>query len=222
MFKIFGKPKQIADLKVIARPPLGTLRERVPIVAIDDKGFVYLNVLRNHGFNIKELLDVTDVKAVESYSIVICDVRGVGKAFGSGFEGAHVISEIKKHYPNKILIVYTGEMFDASYNQYFALCDWSMKKDAQSEDWVNILDNAIAAFLDPIDQWKKVRSYLINLDVPTIRLAELEDHYVKSILKKQTPFQNEKQLIDLPDMAKSVLIRVAAGSAIKLLEAHLK
>jgi hypothetical protein len=60
MFKIFGKPKQLSDLKVIARPPLGTLRERVPIVAIDDKGFVYLNVLRNHGFNIKELLDVTD------------------------------------------------------------------------------------------------------------------------------------------------------------------
>jgi len=217
MFITLGKMKQIAHLKVIPRPPLGTLRARVPIVVIDDQGFAYLDVLRNHGFSIQLLNDITDIKAVESYPIVVCDVRGVGKSFGSTFEGAHVISEIKKHYPNKILIVYTGQRFDASFNQYFALCDSSIKKDAESEQWVEVLDNAIAAFVDPIAEWKKLRDYLIDLDVPTIRIAELEDSYVSAVLEKRTPFQNEKKLIDLPQDAKGVLIGVAGNYAFKLL-----
>jgi len=217
MYFIFGKPKQISDLKVIARPPIGTLRPRVSIVVIDDKGFVYLNVLRNHGFIITELTDITDVKAVQTYPIVVCDIRGVGKAFGSDFEGAHVLAEIKKHYPNKILIVYTGQLFDASFNQYFALCDASVTKDAESQQWVEVLDNAIATFLDPIAQWKKLRSYLIDLDVPTMRLAELEDHYVSAVLAKQAPFQDEKKLIDLPQDAKAVLLGIASNYAFKLL-----
>ncbi|HWD93533.1 MAG TPA: hypothetical protein VG938_14425 [Verrucomicrobiae bacterium] len=220
MFITIGTPKQYADLKVIPRPPIGSLRSRVPIVVIDDKGFIYHDVLRNHGFAITLLPDITDIKAVESYPVVICDIRGIGKSFGSRFEGAHVIAEIKKHYPNKILIAYTGELFDASFNQYFALCDASVKKDTESERWVETLDNAIAAFLDPVAQWKKLRAYLIASDVPTMRLAKLEDHYVTAILAKQTPFQDEKKLIDLPQDAKAVLIGIASNYAFKLLVGH--
>ena len=215
-FKI-GKPKQISDLNVIARPPIGTLRPRVPIVVIDDKGFVYLDVMRNHGFVITELKDITDVKAVQTYPIIVCDIRGVGKTLDPQFEGAHVLAEIKKHYPNKILIVYTGQRFDATFNKYFALCDASITKDAESQQWVEVLDKAIAAFLDPVAQWKKLRAYLIDLDVPTMRLAELEHHYVSAVLAKQTPFQDEKKLIDLPQDVKSVLLGIASNYAFKLL-----
>ena|SRR6266498_2347946 len=217
MYFRIGKPKQISDLKVIARQPIGTLRSQVPIVVIDDKGFVYLHVLRNHGFVITALKDITDVKAVLTYPIVICDIRGVGKTLDSQFEGAHVLAEIRKHYPNKILVVYTGQRFDATFNKYFALCDASITKDAESQQWVEVLDNAIAAFLDPVAQWKKLRSYLIELDIPTIQLAELEHHYVTAVLAKQTPFQDERKLIDLPQDAKATLIGIASNYAFKLL-----
>ena len=217
MYYRIGSPKQISDLKVLARPPIGKLRPQVPIVVIDDKGFLYAEVMRKHDFRITELKDVTDVKAVETYPIVVCDIRGVGKTLDSQFEGAHVLAEIKKHYPNKILIVYTGQRFDATFNKYFALCDASITKDAESQQWVEVLDNAIAAFLDPVAQWKKLRAYLIELDVPTIRLAELEHQYVTAVLAKRTPFQDETKLIDLPQDARSVLLGIASNYAFKLL-----
>jgi DNA-binding NarL/FixJ family response regulator len=217
MYYIFGSLKQISALKVIARPPIGTLRPQVPIVVIDDNGFLYLDVLRNHGFRITELRDVNDVRTVEPYPIVVSDIRGVGGAFKSQYEGAHVLAEIRKHYPNKILLVYTGQQFDATFNRYFALCDGSITKDAESQQWVEVLDNAIATFLDPIGQWKKLRSYLIALDVPTIRLAELEHQYVSAVLKKQAPFQDQGKLIDLPQDVKNVLLGVASSYVFKWL-----
>ncbi len=171
MFISFGRAQHISDLKALVRPPIGTLRAQVSIVVIDDQGFVYSDILRNHGFHITLLKDITDINAVEAYPVVVCDIRGVGKSFGSPFEGAHVISELRKHYPNKILIAYTGQQFDASFNQYFSLCDASVKKDAESQQWVETLDEAISNFLDPVAQWKKVRSYLISCDIPTFRIC---------------------------------------------------
>jgi hypothetical protein len=217
MFGIIGRAKQISDLRALVRPPVGSLRAQVPIVVIDDEGFVYTEVLRNHGFPITVLKDITDIPAVEKYPVVVCDIRGVGKTFGSKYEGAHVISELKKHYPNKILIAYTGQEFDASFNQYFALCDASIKKDAESQQWVETLDNAISNFLDPVAQWKKVRAYLISCDIPTIRLAQLEHFYVRALLKKEIPFQKERELIDLPKDAKAVLLGVASNVVFRLL-----
>lgn len=220
MYYRIGTPKQISDLKALPRAPIGTLRSQVPIVVIDDKEFIYLEVLRKNDFRITKLEDITDIKAVESYPIVVCDIRGVGRTLDSQFEGAHVLAEIKKHYPNKILIVYTGQRFDATFNRYFALCDASITKDAESQQWVEALDHAITAFLDPVSQWKKLRSYLIDLDVPTIRLAELEHQYVSAALAKQTPFRNESKLIDLPQDAKNVLLGVASNYVFKWLTAQ--
>lgn len=217
MYIRIGKPKQIADLKILVPAPIGTLRSQISIVVIDDKGFVYHDVLRNHGYVVTELRDITDIKTIKPYPIVICDIRGVGKAFGSPYEGAHVLSEIRKHYPDKVLIVYTGQLFDASFNKYFVLCDASITKDAESQQWIEVLDSAITSYLDPVAQWKKIRAYLSNLEVPTIRLAELEHQYVTALLAKQKPFVDENKLFDLPKDAKTVLLGIASNIAFKLL-----
>jgi hypothetical protein len=217
MYYRIGTPKQISDLKVLAMPPIGKLRPQVPIMVIDDKGFLYSDVLRKHDFRITEQKDITDIRAVETYPIIVCDIRGVGRTLDAQFEGAHVLAEIKKRYPNKILIVYTGQRFDASFNKYFSLCDASITKDAESQQWIEVLDNAIAAFLDPVAQWKKLRSYLIGLDVPTIRLAELEHQYVTAVLSKKTPFKDEQGLLDLPRDARSVLLSIVSNYAFELM-----
>jgi hypothetical protein len=217
MYCVVGKPKQVSELKSLIHQPVGGLRGQVPIVVIDDEGFLYLEVLRNHGFQITVLRDLTDIKAVESYPVVVCDIKGVGKSLDSRYEGAHVISEIKKHYPTKILIAYTGQRFDATFNQYFALCDASIRKDAESQVWVDTLDQAISSHIDPIEQWKKIRQFLLLHDIPTLTLLGLENHYVRSLLKKRIPFQDDKQLIDLPPEVKSALISTASNLIVKLL-----
>ena len=217
MYYLLGHPKDVSALQNYVREPIAKLRAHVPIVAIDDDGFAYADVLRNHGFRITVLNDISDVNAVESYPIIICDIKGVGASFKSRFEGAHVISEIRKHYPLKYLIVYTGQMFDASYNPYFALCDTSMKKDAGSDEWVEALDRAISVYVDPMSQWKKARQLVISHDIPPARLMELEDEYVRSVLDRKKPFQNQKRLLDLPSDLKAVLLGVASNVVFKLI-----
>jgi len=216
MYYTFGHPKEIGDIKNDVRPPIATLREKVKIIAIDDDGFEYADALRKHGFQITVLNDITDISAVEAYSIVIADIAGVGLSFRSPFEGAHVIAEIKKRYPNKYLIAYTGQRFDASYNRFFALCDASMTKDAGSQEWVEALDEAINVYVDPVAQWRKARQVIMP-QVSPARLMKLEDQYVTAVLKNRRPFQDEQSLVDLPHDAKAVILGLASNIVFKLL-----
>jgi hypothetical protein len=216
MYLVIGHPKELSDLKGDIRPPAATLREKVRIVAIDDEGFAYADVLRRHGFNITVLNDITDISAVESYQVVIADIAGVGLSFQSPFQGAHVIAEIKKRYTNKYLIAYTGQRFDASFNRFFALCDTTMSKDAESQDWVEALDEAIKVYVDPVAQWIKARQVILP-HISPIRLLQLEDEYVRSILSKTRPFQNERSLSNLPNDVKAIVLGVASNIVFKLL-----
>ena len=216
MYYILGRPKDITDLKQDVRPPIATLRDKVKIVAIDDEGFEYAEVLRRHGFQVTVLDDITDISAVETYPIVIADIAGVGLSFKSPYQGAHVIAEIRKRYPTKYLIAYTGQRFDASYNRFFALCDASMRKDAESQDWVEALDAAIKVYVDPPEMWRKARQ-VITQHVSPRRLTELEDDYVRAVMKNRRPFENERKLVDLPNDAKAVLLSLAGNVLFKLL-----
>ena len=89
---IIGKTRDLSELKTISNT--GSIdRSSVSILCIDDQGLEYENIIRNHGFNIRVLKDIEDIKAVTEYPVVICDIKGVGKAFGSRFEGGHIIKQ---------------------------------------------------------------------------------------------------------------------------------
>src|SRR4051812_32693639 len=121
-FIIFGRPKQVSDLKDhTINHSAGSLRSQIPILVVDDQEFPYLEVLRQHGFNLTFFNDISDVRQVNNFPVVVCDIKGVGKSFKSKYEGAHVIAEIKKYFPTKILIAFTAHMFDSSFNKYFAM-----------------------------------------------------------------------------------------------------
>lgn len=162
----------------------GRDRGKVPILCIDDEGLEYEGIIRHHGFNIRVVHDVNDIKAVSEYPVVICDIQGVGKTFRSRFEGAHIIEEIKKQYPNKFVIAYTGQKHDALYNKYFLMADAMYSKDIDSDQWVENLDLAIRDVIDPVAQWKRMREYLFSKDVSIRNVYLLELDYIESIIKK--------------------------------------
>ena len=108
MFIHFGKPNKLGDIGQ-TQLEVAELKRRFDIGVLDDEPFVQANALRAHGFRIVELGgDIKSVEQVASYPIVVCDIKGVGRAFGSKYEGAHVLSEIRKAYPDKYLIAFTG------------------------------------------------------------------------------------------------------------------
>lgn len=179
---IFGKTRDLSELKAISQTR-NIERSSVSILCIDDHGLEYEQIIRNHNFNIRVLNDIEDIKAVSDYPVVICDIKGVGKKFGSKYEGGHIIEEIKNSYPEKVVIAYTGQQFDATYNKFFSLADFTLTKDVDSDAWVTLLDQTIHRVVSPIEQWKRMRNFLLEKEVPIKIVFKLEQEFIEAVIK---------------------------------------
>lgn len=159
-----------------------SLRESAPIVVIDDQAFEPAANLRNNHYNINHMSDVQNINQVMSYPIVLCDLQGVAGQLHASLQGAHVIKEIKEHYPQKIVIAYTGgartSQMARAAQQY---ADTFLKKDASLDEWIEALDSAIEKVTDPIHMWKQFRKRLLDTGVTPVQLVQLEDAYVRGL-----------------------------------------
>ncbi|NQU67535.1 MAG: hypothetical protein HQ510_06295 [Candidatus Marinimicrobia bacterium] len=216
MFYVIGKPKRVEQLKTLPRNNHNK-RETVPICIIDDEPFPYTDLLRKHDFNIKEIGNISDIKSVEYYPIVLCDIRGVGAAFGSRFEGGHVIEEIKRYYPYKIVFAYSAHQMDASFQRFFQLCDFSIKKDIDTDEWVELLHNAVELVLDPVKQWGRLRKALLAVDVNSIDLVYIEDQYTNKFLNPSKEFPEAALADRLQEDVKQLVLRFASSSIFKMI-----
>jgi DNA-binding NtrC family response regulator len=143
MFLTLGQPLSLKQIS-FQETNVVRLRPLLTIAIIDDEKFRYTDILKQHKFDITELGDISDTKVVSEYAIVCCDIRGVGKKFGSNDEGGYLIKEIKRRYPDKYVIVYSGSGFsDPTFKRFLDECDDSIKKDADIERWVETLDSAV-------------------------------------------------------------------------------
>jgi hypothetical protein len=213
---ILGSTRELAELKTISNT--GNIeRSSVSILCIDDQGLEYEEIIRNHGFNIRVLKDIEDIKAVTEYPVVICDIKGVGKSFGSKFEGGHIIEEIKNKYPEKVVIAYTGQQFDATYNKFFSLADFTLSKDIDSDTWVSTLDETIRKVVSPIEQWKRMRDFLLNKDVSLKTVFQLEQQFIDAVLTKdKSKFAKDSTVKGLEGDVRSVITSFIASILFKM------
>jgi hypothetical protein len=201
-------------------PELEPIRKRkhTEILVIDDQGFSYKDYLERLHYNIRHVFDVDDVRNVEPYSIILCDIFGVGKKLGLAREGAHLIDEIHSAYPSKILIGYSTHNLDPSYSQSLKKCDFIANKDTDSDGWQSILDTSITKATDPIQQWKRMREYLLRADVPIFDVFRLEQDYIKSLnCQKVEIFSHSSVLKTLKADARAVLQGFIGNLIFKLL-----
>ena len=183
---IFGKPKGIKDLNIPSLKLNKIERKQIPILVIDDEDFEYLDHIKNHRFDVEYFPDIQTIESASSYEIILCDIQGVGKKFKSKYEGAHVIQELRKKFPFKTIIAYTGYTHDPTYNRFFALADFSVKKDIDGDEWIDKLDEAISIATDPKKRWMKMRDFLLENEVPLFDIMKLEDEFVKAIINKKS------------------------------------
>lgn len=218
MFIHLGTPKQITELHTPSRVINKLQRENVKMVLIDDEDFPYLDLLKQHKFNIDTLNDVTSLTTLEAYDVILCDLNGVGKQFSKIYQGAYLVKEIYKRYPFKIIISYTGISFDARYNDYLKYADFSVKKDVESEVWVEKLDLAIDMLSNIEKRWKRVRDYLFDNNVSLFDVMLLENNLVESVEKgNKDDFPLNKLTSNLGKELKDVLISFASSAAVRLL-----
>lgn len=216
---LFYLNHQISDLngdRILKEISPSQLKRMVDILVIDDEEFPLLDDLKKHGFNIEYKKDVTTLKDVEPYPVILCDIHGVGKFLNSDNEGAYLVHLIKKDYPSKIVISYTADTTSPNAQKYLHLADNVVKKGTSIEDWATILTDAIENFTNPVNVWKKVQSELFRANVPTKEIAFLECKYVKAI--KTQKYESLKNLVEERDNATMAKIFYSAISAlIKLL-----
>jgi hypothetical protein len=205
MYVLLGKPQSILQARIGAVPFDARIRNKIPIAIIDDETFAYEKLLRDHSYNIKHFGDIQDIRSLEVYPVILCDIKGVGKAFASKFEGGHLIKEIRSFYPYKVIYAYSGHQVDPSFNKYFQMADKTLKKDISLEDWVSNLDEALRMITDPCFLWKRMRKRLLQEDIPICDIMKLEDQFVSFIKEKKNEFPDKKYSTNLPDKATTLL-----------------
>ena len=187
----FRKKYKLSDLTNL-QDGISTDRSKFKIAVIEDKVFPYLEELRRHDFNITIFEDIERLSILSDFQIVVSDIRGVGKFFGSKLEGAHLIEEIHKKYPNVYLIAYSSSTFNPSYNEFLKLCDETKKKSIDVNEWTKTFDRALKKVADPIYQWEKTRRILLKNSVNIDTISKLEKLYAKSIIKKDKSIFNKE------------------------------
>ncbi|EKO3844581.1 hypothetical protein HJ189_04720 [Vibrio parahaemolyticus] len=216
MVYVLGKTLELSALKGVDQEH-DFKRNVADILCIDDQGLKYEGIIRHHGFSIRVLNDIEDIRQVSDYPIVICDIKGIGSKFNSPFEGGHIIQEIKKHYPQKIVVAFSGHQFDARYNKYFKMSDYVLTKDIDSDEWIEVLDEIIKKITCPIEQWKQMRQYLINKNVPLKTIFLLEQEYIQAMQQKDaTKFAKEKTIKILPSDVRAIIQSFVASLIFKL------
>lgn len=97
-------------------------------------------------------------------------------------QGAYLIEEIKRNYPEKAVIAFTGGSANSNISRRAELAaDDYLRKDASIEDWRDVLDKHIRNLSDPIYVWQQLRNRLVRAEVAPIDLMKLEHAYVSMI-----------------------------------------
>jgi len=220
-FVMIGKPKTIIDIKENNKfnIAIGKKRDSFNILVIDDEEFEKEHDLRKLGYKISVMSDLNNVIDVEKYDIVLCDIKGVGKKlFGINGDGCMLIEEIRKHYPAKYLIAFSGETYNVDKNKYFSMADdWITKAESDIDKWTNLLDNAFLDLLNSFHYWSRIRSSLLNNNVSIIDVLRLEDSFANSILSGKSEFPPKKIKINFDSVTWQMLINVASTAAYNIL-----
>ena len=215
-----NKKYTIQDLNITGSSYSHAQRERFKIAFIDDEDFVYQSRLANLGFRINKYEDVQDLNMLSSYDIIISDIRGVGKSFNSEAEGAFLLHELKRTYPYKVYAAYTGSAFDVKINTYLSGIQ-VIKKDISIEEWSAAIDSLISDISNPKRVWKRMRSELLDIEVPLTDLMKLEDEFVFKVLNNESlaDFPSGKIRSHLSQDAIKIISSTAAALFAKLLTA---
>lgn len=210
---------KIDDLKsnqVLKQTSLIELKKKIDILVIDDDDFPLLEDLRKHEFNITYKNEIYDLKDVEAYQIILCDINGVGKFLGSDSDGAYLAYQIKNKYPDKVLISYTANNTSFKNQKYLDSVDRKIPKGTSIEDWASLLDEMIRNMVNPVAAWRNIVIKMVQNDVPTKEIASIEHKYVKAMLKND--FKSLEQLCMNESLNISSILKVSLPLIIEVVK----
>ena len=219
---IVGKPKSIEELDYDKAIEIAIAKQRkyFKIAVIDDEEFPKEDQLRRLSYNITKFDDLLSIDIIESYDIIVCDIKGVGrKLFGDSGNGGMLIEEIRKNYPNKYLIVYSGETHKVESNHYFKVADnWIDKTAGDNEKWTYLLDKAIEEVSNSVHAWKKIRDSLLKNKMKVADILYLETKFVEAVKNRNDNSFPPKELEStINPLMWKMLLSFGKSAALKLI-----
>lgn len=167
------------NLKKIKEKNITELRKKVKVLMIDDEEYDIVELLKNRGYNVYYKEDISYALEVEPFDIVILDIKGVAKKFGSTYEGFGFAKEIKMIYPHKLVLCYSGTS-DININEQLGSIDGFIKKDTDIDVWSQKLDSYIKKYCSIDYHWKIIESQLKDQNTNEKTIDSLRGAYVKS------------------------------------------
>lgn len=215
MFSILKKPLDISSVTQDALSRIAIDRTKVKILVIDNVPFAYFDILRRHHYDITKWDNINDIRSVSEYEVILSDIKDVGQTLSPILQGAHVIQEIRKMFPAKYIIAYSSHTFEPEYNMYFGYADKIARKDYDSDDWINDLDEAISICTNPIEMWERIKKRLIAKKTQLSIIVKIEDAYVRSINKQQDCISKNRIFNELTSDSRAILNSFIASAIFK-------
>lgn len=144
------------DLKTIAMVEeqwitleLNIPRDTIKICIIDDEGFD-INMLYDLGYkNIRKKMQFESIDEYQDYDIILCDVEGIGNNVDPEKQGLAVAEQIKKVYPEKVVLLYSGKNIE-TFGEMPNVLDGYLRKQSSMSELAKSLDEYYKKPVDPI------------------------------------------------------------------------
>ena len=139
-------------------------RNNIKIAIIDDMDVPYLESLRASGFNVRHYRDIEDFDMLKPYSVIVCDILGVGKKFASKYQGAYIIQEARKLYPEKYIIAMSSAVYKLNLAKIISIADDKIIRDSDTDVVSNSVDKAVKTMCSNRLRWLRLREHLLNVN----------------------------------------------------------
>jgi len=174
---------------VLPKRDLNEIKKGCRILFIDDQKFDIVDRLKNqegwvHTTRIRDLESISQAVLLDAH-IVLVDVQGVGKKMQCNDEGLGLIVAIKDKYPQKKVIMYSGESQGKieTFHKAWNVADYKLKKTSTQYEFNNIIEKFANDAFCLENCIKKIKRILYN-DYG-ISMSELEiENKIYKISKK--------------------------------------
>ncbi|HCH3681536.1 TPA: hypothetical protein NKU97_003220 [Vibrio parahaemolyticus] len=188
-------------------------RASVKIAIIDDLDVPYLENLRNCGYtNVRHYRDIDNFEMLTPYSVIVCDIRDVGKKLSKA-EGAFIIQQLRKIFPDKYIIAMSSNLYALPIQNYISTADAKIKRDSNPDKILNEIEQGVKAMNSKKLRWIRMRDHLLKehqMDLYDVWL--LEQEFIRSVQSNDKKFFEHSDVTrHSGDMLKGLLVNFISG-----------
>lgn len=200
MFNLNNKRKKLPERSIT------DIKNGCRVLFIDDEKFKVVNRLKDKdGWKntnwIKDVDSISQTEILDAH-ILFVDVQGVGKAMGFKDEGLGLIVALKKHYPNKKVIMYSGESKGHvdTFHEAANLVDARLRKTADHYEFETTLERLAKDAFCLENCIIRIKSTLYNEYGISMSEAQIETNITK-VYNKSITENNISKIFNIQNAA---------------------